>query len=158
CACAPAPSGADAIAVAADPDSPHSVPRSWENDSPSATAEYAAHPADPSSASVRASWRSRWRPRPTTRSSVPPGVAQTSVHAHSLPFPLVPSCPGLRGHDRTFLLPHCALIVALRNLPSRYLQTQFAGNPGDNRIPSHPIMIMVRLLSTRAFMVGFGTT
>src|ERR1035438_8217580 len=131
---ASAPCDADATTVAADPDSPHSVPRSWENDSPSATAEYAAHPADPSSACVRASWRSRWRPRSTTRSSVPPGVAQTSVHAHWLPFPLVPSSPGQRGHDKTLLLPHCAPIAALRNLPSRYPQTLFAGSPGDNRI------------------------
>src|ERR1035438_8156205 len=72
--------------------------------------------------------------RSTTRSSVPPGVAQTSVHAHWLPFPLVPSSPGQRGHDKTLLLPHCAPIAALRNLPSRYPQTLFAGRPGDNRI------------------------
>src|ERR1700741_2534473 len=131
---ASAPCDADATTVAAGPDSPHSVSRSWENDSPSATAEYAAHPADPSSACVRASWRSHWRPRSTTRSSVLPGVAQTSVHAHWLPLPLVPSCPGQRGHDKTPLLPCCALIVALRNLRSRYPQTLFAGSPGDNRI------------------------
>ena len=70
----------------------------------------------------------------STRSPVPPGVAQTSVHAHWLPFPLAPFSPGQRGRDKTFLLSHCALIVALRNLRSPYPQMLSVGSPGDNRI------------------------
>src|SRR5450759_3450114 len=49
-ACAPAPSGAGATTVAADPDSPSSVPRSAESDLRATISESAAHPGDPSSA------------------------------------------------------------------------------------------------------------
>src|SRR6202142_2290358 len=55
CACAPAPCGAGATAVAADHDSPNSVPRSGESHPSAASAEYAVHPGDPSSAYAPAS-------------------------------------------------------------------------------------------------------
>ncbi len=133
-ASAPVPSGDDATAVAADRDFPRSVPRSWENDSPSATAEYAAHPADPSSACVHASWRSRWRPRSTTQLAVPPAVVQTSGHARSLPSPRAPSFLAPQDRDRTSPLPRGAAVAALAVPHSRYLQTQFAASSGDNHI------------------------
>src|SRR6266849_6517459 len=52
---APAPSGVGATAVAADPDSPSSAPRSAESHLSSSIAVSAAHPGDPSSACVPAS-------------------------------------------------------------------------------------------------------
>src|ERR1022692_1321223 len=130
----PAPSGADATAVAANPDSPHSVPRSAEIDSPPATAEYAAHPGDRSSACVPALLGSRQRPPPRARSSVPPVLARTSAHARWLPSPPAPSFPGPRDRGRTSPLPRDVTSVALRNLQFPYPHTQFAGSPGDNRI------------------------
>jgi hypothetical protein len=72
------------------------------------------HPADPSSTCVRASWRSRWAsPIHNLKfSSAEQALKPACIPIDRLPFPLVPSSPGQRGHDKTFLLPHCALIVA----------------------------------------------
>jgi hypothetical protein len=49
-ACAPAPSGADAITVAGDPGFPNSASRSAENDLPAVTEKSAVRPRDRSSA------------------------------------------------------------------------------------------------------------
>src|SRR5947208_2205149 len=133
-ACAPVPSGVGATAVAADHDSPSSAPRSAESDLPAAIAESAAHPGDPSSACVLASYESRRHPQSTTRSSVPLAVVQTSAHAHWLPSPRAPSFPGPRAHGRTSPLPHGVAVGALVTPRCPYLQTQFAERPGGNHI------------------------
>src|SRR6266851_8650211 len=131
-ACAPAPCGAGATAVAADRDSPHSVPRSVESHPSAASAECVGHPGDPSSACVLASWRSRWRPRSTTQSSVPPAIARTSAHVHWLPSPRALSFPGPPGHGRTSPLPRDAPVGALAVPRFRYPQKQFVERPGGN--------------------------
>src|SRR3984957_543374 len=133
-ACALAPGGAGATAVAADPDSPSSAPRSPESHPSALTSEYAGHPGDPSSACVPASGRSRWRRQSTTPGSVPPAVARTSVLARSLPFPPVLSFPAPPGHGKTSPLPRGAPVAALAVPRSRYLQKQFAESSGGNRI------------------------
>ena len=86
--CAPAPSGAGATAVAADPGSPNSVPRSAETDLPRATAEYAAHSGDRSSACVPASLGSRQRHQSRARiqlrqQSLEPARMPTGFHPHA---------------------------------------------------------------------------
>src|SRR5229473_2898613 len=130
--CAPAPSGAGPTAVAADRDSPSSLPRSAESDLPAASAAAAGHPLDPSSACAPVSCESPPRRQSITRCSAPPAVARTSVHAHWLPSPRAPSFPGLRDRGRTSPLPRGVAIAALHNLPFPYPQKQFVGSPGDN--------------------------
>src|SRR5207302_11261701 len=91
-------------------------------------------PGDRSSACVPASLGSRRRRPSTTRSSVPPAVAQTSVRVHLLPSPHAPSLLTLPDRDKTFPLPRDATAVAPVTHPYRCPQKQFAGSPDDNRI------------------------
>src|SRR5450759_5223445 len=127
-ACAPAPSGAGATTVAADPDSPSSVPRSAESDLRATISESAAHPGDPSSACVPASCGFQLRPRSTAQTRR--ATAQTSTHARSPPSPRAPSFPVPRDHGRTSPLPHGAAVAALAVPQFRYPQKQFVGSPG----------------------------
>src|SRR5450759_5096915 len=131
-ACAPAPSGAGATTVAADPDSPSSVPRSAESDLRATISESAAHPGDPSSACVPASCGSRRRPRSTAQTATRRAVVQTSERAHSLPSPRVPSFPAPPDHGRTSPLPHGAGVAVPVTPQCPYPQTQFAETPGGN--------------------------
>src|SRR6202521_4130147 len=130
----PVPSGVDATVVAADRDSPSSVPRSAESHLSALISESVAHPGDPSSVCVLAWFGSRRRPRSTTQSSTPPAAVQTSAPVHWLPSPRAPLSPGPQDHGRTSPLPRVAAAAALAVLQCRYPQTQFVGRPGGNRI------------------------
>src|SRR6266446_2183381 len=147
-ACAPAPCGAGATTVAANRDSPNSVPRSVESHPSAASAEYVVRPGDRSSACVRASCGSRRRRQSTIQSSVPPAVARTSAHVHWLPSPRAPSFPGPRAHGRTSPLPRDGPVAALAVPQFPYLHKQFVQRPGGNLLLS---MIIVRLLSPGPF-------
>src|SRR5205814_630298 len=130
--CVLAPCDAGATTVVADRDSPSSAPRSEESDLPAASAKYAAHPGDPSSACVPAWLGSRPRRQSTARSSVPPAVARTSAHIHWLRSPHAPSFPVPRDRGRTSPLPRGAQAVALVAPQCPYPQMQFAESPGDS--------------------------
>src|ERR1700687_3070130 len=130
----PVPSGVDATVVAADRDSPSSGPRSVESHLSALTFRISW-----------ASWRSVFcfRTRLALISAASPihssncnseRVVQTTAHARSLPFPHAPSSPVPPGHGRISPLPRGAAVAALAVPQSRYLQKQFVGSPGDNRI------------------------
>src|SRR5262249_13403013 len=131
-ACASAPSGADATAVAVDHGSLHPAPRYVESDSPTATAVSVAHPDNPSFACALAWCGSRRHLRSTTQTPTRAADARTSASAHSTPFPLVPldfpaSVPG-----RTAPPARDALGAVRSVLPCRYRRKQFVGSPDEN--------------------------
>src|SRR5439155_13226368 len=87
CACGPAPCGAGATAVAADPGSPNSAPKSAGHVLPAVTSGSVARPADLSSACGRAWSGSRRRLRSTIQSVTRPLAVRTNEHARWPPFP-----------------------------------------------------------------------
>src|ERR1700736_5440297 len=89
-ASAPGPFGDDATAVAADLDSPSSVPRFAESDLRASMAESAAHSGDPSAACALALCQSRRHPRSTAQTAVPRVVMPTRLHPHAHPQSLRP--------------------------------------------------------------------
>src|SRR5713226_5464038 len=124
--------GHNLAAVAADLDSPSSVPRSAESDLPATTAKSAAHLGDPSSACALASFGSPLRPPSTAQSATRRAVVRTSAHARARPSPPAPSFPGPRDRDKTFPLPRDAGVAVPATPQCPYPQTQFAESPGGS--------------------------
>src|ERR1700682_4743048 len=121
-----------AIAIAADHDSPHSAPRSAENDLRVKIAKSVPRPGDRSSASALASFESQPHRRSTAQTPVRRAVVQTSERAHSLPSPPALSVLAHRGRDKTFRLLHGAPGDVLVTLQCPYPPMQFAECPDGN--------------------------
>jgi hypothetical protein len=86
---------------------------SAESRSSATNPEYAAHLADPSSVCARVCAVSQPHPLSTTRCSVLPAVARTSVCVRSLPYPHAPADLQPPRHGKTSPLPRGEPVSAL---------------------------------------------
>src|SRR5580692_1530778 len=122
----------DATAIAADPDSPSSAPRSAENDPLAASAGSVAHPGDPSFACVLAWHGSRPRLQSTTQSATRPAIVRTNARARWPPSPHAPFARLLQERDRTSPPPRNAPVFFPETLRCRYPLKLFAETRGGN--------------------------